>query len=319
MDGLSEELFAPSNGIEIAYQEIGDPDGEPLLLVMGLATQMLAWDETFCTMLAERGFRVVRFDNRDIGRSTQIEAAGVPGRTDMLFGRRGSAAYLLSDMAADTTGLMDHLGIESAHLVGASMGGMIAQMVAIEHPERVRSLVSMMSSTGNRWLGLPAWKAFGTLFARSRGGRDAAVEHTVRTFRTIGSPAYPMDEERIRMLAAASYDRFHSRAGVARQLHAVTASGDRTAALERLRLPATVLHGGSDPLIRPVCGRATARAIRDSRLRVFDGMGHDFPRELWPDFVDEIVATAARAGAPVAQRFGPTNSSSLATSALRET
>jgi len=298
MSALSEEKLAPVNGIEVAYQEAGDPEGEPLLLIMGLATQMLAWDEELCAMLAERGFRVVRFDNRDIGRSTKIDTAGVPKRTDMLLGRRRTAPYLLRDMADDTTALMDHLGIESAHLVGASMGGMIGQTVAIEHPDRVRSLVSMMSSTGNRWLGVPTWKAFGTLFARPRPGRQAAIEQTVRTFRTIGSPAYPMDEARFRELAGASYDRSHSRAGIARQLHAITASGDRTAALERLRLPATVLHGGSDPLIRPAAGRATARAIRDSRLRIFPGMGHDLPPTLWPDFVEEIAATAARAGAP---------------------
>src|ERR1044072_1100280 len=187
MHGLSEERLAPVNGIEIAYQELGDTDGEPLLLIMGLATQMLAWDEELCRMLGERGFRVVRFDNRDIGHSTKIDSAGVPNRMDMLLGRRGSAPYLLTDMAADTTGLMDHLGIESAHLVGASMGGVIAQTVAIEHPQRVRSLVSMMSSTGNRWLGVPTWKAFGTLFARPGVGREAAIESTVRTFKTHGS------------------------------------------------------------------------------------------------------------------------------------
>jgi pimeloyl-ACP methyl ester carboxylesterase len=311
MSGLSEERLAPVNGITIAYQEIGPSDGEPLLLIMGLATQMLAWDEEFCAMLAERGFRVVRFDNRDIGRSTKIEAAGLPRRTDMLLGRRRTAAYLLRDMGEDTTGLMDHLGIESAHLVGASMGGMIAQTVAIRRPERVRSLVSIMSTTGNRWLGVPTWKAFGTLFARPGAGREAGIEHTVRVFRAIGSPAYPMDEPRFREMAAAAYDRSHSRAGIARQLHAITASGDRTAALQKLRLPATVLHGSSDPLIRPIAGRATARALRDSRLRVFEGMGHDLPRPLWPEFVKEITATA--------QRFAPTNSSSLATSALRET
>lgn len=296
MSVLGEERLAPANGIELAYQEAGDPSGEPLLLIMGLATQMLAWDEELCSMLAERGFRVIRFDNRDVGHSTKLESAGVPGRTDMLLGRRGSAAYLLGDMAADTAGLMDHLGIESAHLVGASMGGMIAQTMAIEHPRRVRSLVSMMSSTGNRWLGVPAWKAFGTLFVRPSAGREGAIEQAVRTFKTIGSPAYPMDEARFREFAGASYDRSHSRAGVARQLHAITASGDRTPGLERLRLPATVLHGDSDPLIRPVAGRATAKAIRDSRLRVFEGMGHDLPPELWPEFVDEIAATARRAG-----------------------
>ena len=297
MGGFSEERLAATNGVELAYQEIGDPDGEPLLLVMGLATQMLGWDEGFCEMLAGRGFRVVRFDNRDIGHSTMIEAAGLPKRTDMLLGRRRTAPYLLRDMAEDTIGLMDYLGIGSAHLVGASMGGMIAQTVAIRRPGRVRSLVSMMSTTGKRWLGMPTWKAFGTLFARPAAGREAAVEQTVSVFRTIGSPSYPMDEERIRALAAASYGRSHSRAGIARQLHAVTASGDRTEALHRLRLPATVIHGVSDPLIRPVAGRATARAIPGSHLRLIEGMGHDLPRELWPTFVDEIAATAAPDGA----------------------
>jgi len=295
MAAFSEERLAPTNGIELAYQEIGDPDGEPLLLIMGLATQMLAWDEDFCAMLADCGFRVVRFDNRDIGRSTKIDGAGLPSRADMLLGRRSTAPYLLRDMAVDTIGLMDHLGIESAHLVGASMGGMIAQTVAIEWPERARSLVSIMSTTGNRWVGMPAYKALGTLFARPGKGREAAIENSVRVFRIIGSPAYPMDEEHFRKLAGASYDRSHSRAGIARQLHAITASGDRTPALERLRLPATVLHGSHDPLIRPAAGRATARAIRDSRLHIFDGMGHDLPRELWPPFVEEIAATAARA------------------------
>lgn len=298
MEGLSGERLAPANGIELAYQEIGDPDGEPLLLIMGLATQMLAWDEGFCAMLAERGFRVVRFDNRDIGRSTKIEATGLPKRTDMLLGRRRTAPYLLRDMANDTTGLMDYLGIEAAHLVGASMGGMIAQTMAIRRPERVRSLVSIMSTTGNRWLGLPTWKAFGTLFARPGAGREAAIEHTVRVFRIIGSPAYPMDEDRLRALVAASYDRSHSRAGIARQLHAITASGDRTAALRKLRLPATVIHGASDPLIRPTAGRATARAVPGARLRVIEGMGHDLPRELWPDLVEEISGAAARAKGP---------------------
>lgn len=294
MSGLSEERLAPANGIEIAYQEIGDLDGEPLLLIMGLAMQMLAWDEAFCALLAERGFRVVRFDNRDIGHSTKFSHAGMPSRPDMFLGRRRTAAYTLRDMAGDTLGLMDHLEIESAHLVGASMGGMVAQTTAIRQPKRVRSLVSMMSSTGNRWIGLPTWKAFGTLFNRPRPGREAVIEAGVRTFRTIGSPGYPIDEPRIRELAGASYDRSHDRAGVARQLHAVTASGDRTPELERLRVPATVLHGARDPLIRPLAGRATARALRDSRLRVFEGMGHDLPRELWPDFVEEIAGTAAR-------------------------
>ena len=291
---LSEERFAPANGLELAYQEVGDPEGEPLLLVMGLATQMIAWDEEFCLMLAERGFRVVRFDNRDIGRSTKIDSAGVPNRIDMLSGRRASAPYLLGDMATDTVGLMDHLGIESAHLFGASMGGMIAQTVAIEYPQRVRSLVSMMSTTGSRWVGLPTFKAFGVLLGTPPRSRDAAIERAFKTFSVIGSPAYPFDKERIRRLAGTGYDRGHSAAGVARQLHAITASGDRTRGLAGLKLPATVIHGDSDVLVRPSGGRATAKAIPGARLKIIEGMGHDLPSELWPTFVTEIAGAAAR-------------------------
>ncbi len=324
MSGFSEERLAPANGIEIAYQEIGDPGGEPLLLVMGLGTQMLGWNQEFCAMLAERGFRVVRFDNRDIGRSTKIESAGVPKWIDMLLGRRSSAPYLLGDMAADTTGLMDYLGIESAHVVGASMGGMIAQTLAIESPERVRSLVSMMSTTGNRRVGMPAPKTLGTLMARPAPGREAAVEQALKTFRIIGSPGFPMDERRLREAAGASYDRGHSKAGVARQMYAITASGDRTKALHKLRLPTTVIHGAEDPLIHPSGGRATAKAIPGARLRIIEGLGHDLPQALWSTFVEEISSNATRAvGEPAAvrqaQAFGPTNSSSLATSALQET
>jgi pimeloyl-ACP methyl ester carboxylesterase len=302
VSGFSEERLAPANGIEIAYQEMGDPGAEPMLLAMGLGTQMLAWYEGLCAMLVERGFRVIRFDNRDIGHSTKIEAAGAPKRTDVLLGRRSTAPYFLRDMAADTAGLMDHLGIDSAHLVGASMGGMIAQTLAIRAPERVRSLVSIMSTTGSRWVGLPTWKAFSTLMAKPAGSREAAIERTVSIFRIIGSPGFETNEERLRHLAGLSYDRSHSAAGIARQLHAITASGDRTPALRRLRVPTAVIHGASDPLIRPTGGRATARAVPGARLRVIEGMGHDLPDELWPTFVEEIAANAARARGPAGQR-----------------
>jgi pimeloyl-ACP methyl ester carboxylesterase len=295
MHSFGDEQVAPANGIELCYQEMGDADGEPLILVMGLATQMLAWDEGFCGMLVERGFRVVRFDNRDIGRSTRIESAGVPKRIDMMSGRRASAPYLLSDMAADTIALMDHLGIDSAHVTGASMGGMIAQTLAIEHPERLRSMVSIMSTTGSRWTGMPSWKAMGVLLGRPPKGREAAIERTVRTFGVIGSPAFPLDEKRLREVAGRSYDRGHSAAGVLRQLHAITASGDRTQALRGVRIPTTVIHGNRDRLVRPAGGRATARAIPGARLRMIDGMGHDLPRDLWPTFVDEIASNAERA------------------------
>ncbi|HEX8752354.1 MAG TPA: alpha/beta hydrolase [Solirubrobacterales bacterium] len=295
MHTFGEERVAPANGIELAYQELGDSDGEPLLLVMGLATQMIAWDEEFCGMLAERGFRVVRFDNRDIGRSTKIGSAGVPSRVDMMLGRRASSPYLLRDMASDTVGLMDHLGFDSAHVVGASMGGMIAQTLAIQHPQRVRSLVSIMSTTGNRRTGLPSLKAFGVLLGKPPRGREQAIERAVNVFRVIGSPGYPFEEGHVREMAALSFERGHNPAGVARQLHAITASGDRTKSLRGVRAPTTVIHGDRDVLVRPAGGRATAAAIPGARLRMIEGMGHDLPRQLWPTFVEEIAANAQRA------------------------
>ncbi|HET9199056.1 MAG TPA: alpha/beta hydrolase [Solirubrobacterales bacterium] len=295
MHRFGDEQLAPANGIELCYQEMGDPDGEPLLMVMGLATQMIAWDEDLCAMLAERGFRVVRFDNRDIGRSSRIDRAGVPNLLAMAVGRRAKAPYLLRDMAADTVGLMDHLGIESAHLVGASMGGMIVQSTAIDHPHRVRSLTSIMSTTGSRRVGHPSYKTFGLLLGRPPREREAAIERVVKTFKLIGSPGYPFEEERVRAIAGRSFDRGHSQAGIARQLHAITASGDRTPGLRKLDVPALVIHGSNDVLVNPSGGRATAKAIPGARLKMVDGMGHDLPRALWPEFVDQIAANAARA------------------------
>jgi pimeloyl-ACP methyl ester carboxylesterase len=293
---LSDERLAPANGIEIAYQEIGDPAGEPLLLIMGLAAQMLAWQEDFCAMLAQRGFRVIRFDNRDIGHSTMLDALGMPSRVDMVTGRRATAPYLLSDMANDAFGLMDHLEIESASVTGASMGGMIGQTMAIRRPERVRSLVSMMSTTGNRWVGSPTFRAWGLLLSKFPSDRDDYVKRALKTFKVIGSPDH-RDEREIETLAGAMFDRSHNPAGIVRQMHAISASGDRTEGLESLRVPTTVLHGAKDPLARPAAGRATARAIPGAKLRIFHDMGHDLPRALWPDFVDEITANAERGGA----------------------
>jgi pimeloyl-ACP methyl ester carboxylesterase len=293
---LSDERLVRANGIELAYQEAGEAEGEPLILIMGLAAQMLAWQEDFCAMLADRGFRVVRFDNRDIGHSTILREAGMPSRVDMFTGRRSTAPYLLADMARDTFGLMDRLGIEAAHVTGASMGGMIGQTMAIIQPERVRSLVSMMSTTGNRRVGSPTFRAWGLLLSKFPHGREEYVKRAVRTFRVIGSPDH-RDEREIEELAGAMYDRGHDAAAIIRQMHAISASGDRTAELERLQVPTTVLHGAEDPLARPAAGRATAAAIPGARLRIFEGMGHDLPRALWPDFVDEIAAAAERGGA----------------------
>jgi pimeloyl-ACP methyl ester carboxylesterase len=292
---FGDELIAPANGIELCYQEMGDPDGEPLVMVMGLATQMIAWQEGFCRLLADRGFRVIRFDNRDIGRSTKISQAGVPNRLDLLAGRRATASYRLHDMAKDTVGLFDFLEIDAAHVVGASMGGMIVQQMAIDHPRRLRSMVSIMSTTGNRRSGQPALKTYGVLLGNPPKTRDQVISRAVKTFKVIGSPGFPFEEDMVREMAARSYDRGHSAAGVMRQLHAIIASGDRTKALHRVQVPTAVIHGTRDPLVKPSGGRATAKAIPNARLMMIDGMGHDLPRDLWPTFTNAIHTNAGRA------------------------
>ncbi len=287
--------MAPSNGIELCYQEMGDPDGQPLVLVMGLATQMIAWHDGLCSLLAERGYRVIRFDNRDIGRSTHLDRAGVPSKVDLLLGRRDTAPYLLRDMAADAVGLLDHLEIDQAHVVGASMGGMIVQQMAIDHPRRLRSMVSIMSTTGNRLSGQPSLKTFGILLGNPPKGRDQVISRAVRTFKVIGSPGFPFEEDTVREMAGRSYERGHSAAGVIRQLHAIVASGDRTKALHRVQVPTAVIHGTRDPLVKPSGGKATAKAIPGARLMMIDGMGHDLPRDLWPTFAQAIDHNAGRA------------------------
>ena len=289
MHAFGDELIAPANGIELCYQEMGDADGEPLLLVMGLATQMLAWDEGFCGLLVERGFRVIRFDNRDIGRSTKIESAGVPRRLDMMAGRRASAPYLLRDLAADTVGLMDHLDVESAHIAGASMGGMIGQVLAAEHPEIVRSLTSIMSNTGSRWNGHPAPAMLRWLLKAPPSTRDQVVDRAAAIFGIVGSKDLH-DEEHIREMAGRSYDRNHDPRGPGRQLGAIIATGDRGQMLSTIEAPTLVIHGTRDKLVRPSGGKATAKAIPDSRLKKVEGMGHDLPRPLW----DELIADISR-------------------------
>ncbi len=261
---------------------------------MGLATQMIGWHEDFCGELAERGFRVIRYDNRDIGHSSKLENEPVPSRGQMLFGY-GNPAYKLSDLAADAAGLLDALEIDSAHVVGASMGGMIAQMLAIEHPDRVRSLASIMSGPGTLATRLPRLRAFGTLMREAPSGRDAAIEHTVKVFEVIGSPGFETDEDHLREVAGMSYDRSHDRRGIARQLHAITTSKARARSLKQVRLPAVVIHGDKDPLVRYSAGKATARAIPGARLVTIPGMGHDLPREAWPRIIEAIAENAARA------------------------
>jgi len=296
---MSEET-AHLDGVEIVYETIGDRAAPPLLLVMGLGMQLIHWDRELCEQLAERGFLVIRFDNRDSGRSTQIDAP-VPNLKRAMAGLKFDAPYLLDDMAADAFGLLDHLGIEAAHVAGVSMGGMIAQAMAIARPERVLSLTSIMSTTGERRAGRPKLRVWSVLTRRAPRDRDAYVEYFVRVFRMLGSKGFPPDDEgRVRELAGATYDRGHHPAGTGRQLAAILASGDRTEKLRGLRVPATVIHGKADPLVPFRGGRATARAIPDARLIAVPGMGHDLPRQLWPQVVDAVAETAARAGAPAA-------------------
>jgi pimeloyl-ACP methyl ester carboxylesterase len=284
-----------ANGIEIAYETFGDRAARPLVLVMGLATQMLAWHEDFCGMLADRGFFVVRFDNRDIGLSTHLHDAPPPDvLAAFVHNDTSSASYRLEDMADDTVGLMDALGIEAAHLVGASMGGMIAQTVAIRHRARLRSLTSIMS-TPSPAIGGATEEALAVLLAPPVSSREGAIERALLNYAVIGSPGYPLDEEWLAEIAGEAFDRAYDPMGVARQLLAIHASGDRTEALRRLEVPTLVVHGEDDPLVQIAGGRATAEAVPGAELLAIPGMGHNLPRPLWPTIVDAVVRTADRA------------------------
>jgi pimeloyl-ACP methyl ester carboxylesterase len=291
------ERTASVNGIEIAYEEFGDGRDPLMLMIMGLGTQMLGWREELCRMLAGRGFRVVRFDNRDVGRSTRIEGGPRPDLTALAAGDPSSASYTLSEMADDAVGLRDHLGADTAHLVGASLGGMVAQVVAIREPERVLSLTSIMSTTGNREVGQPHPEGLAALFSPPPANPEGMAEWAVASWRTLGSPGFELDEDAIRAVAKASFERGYNPEGVARQLAAVIASPDRTEELGKLRMPTLVIHGADDVLIDVSGGEATAAAVPGAKLIVIPGMGHDLPRALWPQFVDEIVANAERAEA----------------------
>jgi pimeloyl-ACP methyl ester carboxylesterase len=295
------ESIASVNGVEIAYEAFGDPADPTMLLIMGLGVQMLGWDEEFCRMLAGRGYRVVRFDNRDVGHSTKVEGGPRPDVMAAVAGDGSSASYLLADMADDCAGLLDELGVEASHLVGASQGGMIAQTFAIRHPERVLSLVSIMSTTGERAVGQPHPEAIPALLTRPPADREGFIDFVVGAWKVIGSPGFEVDEEALRARAGASYDRGIFPEGTARQLVAIIASGDRTEALRQLDVPTTVVHGTDDVLIDVSGGRATAAAIPEARLELIEGMGHDMPRAVWPRLVDLIVENAERAGAPAAR------------------
>ncbi len=288
---------ALSNGIELDYDTFGEAGDPALLLIMGFSVQKISWDEEFCRQLAGRGFFVIRFDNRDVGLSTKIEGGPVPDVMAALGGDPSSASYHLEDMADDAAGLLDTLGIPAAHVVGASMGGFITQCLAIHHPDKVLSMCSIMSSTGNHGVGQPRPEAMAPLLAPPPRTREEAMERAVEASRVIGSPGYPFDEARIRDRSARAWDRGHDPRGVARQLVAIASSPDRTEALAAVQAPALVIHGAADPLIDPSGGQATADAIPGATLMMIPGMGHDLPPELWPEIVDAIATNAAKAAA----------------------
>jgi len=307
----SAEQFAPvGRGIELCYQTYGDPSDEPLLLVMGLGGPMTWWDPELCRQLALAGFYVVRFDNRDVGRSTKLERTErsrvtFPKLAKAFVGLRVTPPYTLADMADDVVGLLDHLGLDSTHLFGISMGGMIVQTMAINHPDRVRSVVSMMSTTGKRTVGFQHPSLIPTLLAR-KVGRDAYVEGSVKIWRMIGSPGFPATEAEVRRRAEDTYERGVSGAAVARQMLAVITQPDRTRDLRRVTAPMTVIHGLADKMVHVSGGRATSMAVPGSELLLIDGMGHDLPPALWPTYVAAVRRTADRACLPPHQASGET-------------
>ncbi len=290
--------IARSNGIDIEYEVIGPRGNRPLLLVMGLGTQMIHWDDELCAQLVAAGHQVIRFDNRDVGGSTKIDGDGMPNvLAAMAAASRGAAVdapYRLSDMAADAAGLLDALDIEAAHVIGASLGGMIAQTLALEHPGRVRTLTSIMSSTGHPDLPTATPAAAAALFQPAPPDREGNIERAVRVFRAIGSPGFAFDETRVRERAARSYDRCFHPAGVARQMLAIVASGSRRDALRRLRIPTLVVHGADDPLVPLACGLDTAESIPGAELLIVEGMGHDLPRAAWPRLIDAVTQLTTR-------------------------
>jgi pimeloyl-ACP methyl ester carboxylesterase len=293
---VSDEKVAPlRTGVELAYQTFGSPDGDPLLLVMGLGGPMTWWNPDLCRALAAAGFYAIRYDNRDTGRSTKL--AGRIRRRALVAGfvGRGRPPYTLDDMAADGFALLDHLGIGAAHVCGVSMGGMIAQTMAIAQPQRVLSLTSIMSSTGRRTVGWQDPRLLPMLLARRAATREAYVASSARLWKVIGSPLYPDTAEAVQQRAGETWDRGVNAAGVARQMAAILAQPDRSRALCQVTVPTLVVHGTDDKMVHVSGGRATSRAVPGSELLVVPGMGHDLPVALHPIFVDAIRRTADRA------------------------
>ena len=288
----SEEQVIKVNDIEIAYDTFGQPSDPAMLLIMGLGEQMIAWDEEFCARLAANGYWVIRFDNRDVGASTRFDEAGVPNLLALMRGEAVDVPYTLEDMAKDAIGLLEALAIEVAHVVGISMGGMIAQTIAINHPTRVRTLTSIMSTTGDPNLPSPKPEAAQLLYTPSPTERRAYIDHSVVVGHILSGPGYPSSEERRRELAGRVYDRGVNPSGLGRQLAAIFASGSRKAALKSIHIPTLVIHGDADPLIPVEAGIDTAESIPGAKLMIIEGLGHGLPPEVWPQVMEAIASHA---------------------------
>jgi pimeloyl-ACP methyl ester carboxylesterase len=289
-----EEFTDIGGGITLCHESFGNPSDEPIMLLMGLGTQMIAWREDFCEQLAGRGFHVVRFDNRDAGLSTHLNGRA-PTLAQMVTRRVPEGSYSLEDMADDTLRLAEALELGPVHIVGASMGGMIGQVFAARHPGETRSLVSIMSNTGSRWTGQPALGAYRMFLAEAPEEREAFIEHVLKLFKVVGSHGELYDEEYIRDVTGRSFDRDHDSVAVGRQMGAVLKTGKRDQMLRSIKAPTLVIHGTEDRLVRPSGGKATKRAIPGARLMLVEGMGHDLPRGAWPEILDGIAENAARA------------------------
>lgn len=277
-----------ANGIQIEYDTFGDASFPVLLLIMGGGSQMIFWEVEFCELLAKRGHFVIRFDNRDVGLSTKFEEAGIPDMMAAMEGKPVDLAYSLDDMADDALGLLDALGIGKAHICGASVGGMIAQVISYRYPERVLSLTSIMSSTGNPQLPQIKADVLAAVYKPAPEGREAYIEHSVNLWRTLWSPGFPFDEKRLRKVMAESYDRSYYPQGMARQSAAVIAHGYRRSSLASIKVPTLVIHGDEDPFMSVEGGKETAQLIPGAELLIINGMGHDMPKEAWSEIIDAI-------------------------------
>ncbi|MFX1515791.1 MAG: alpha/beta fold hydrolase [Promethearchaeota archaeon] len=288
----SEETTVKINGVEITYDTFGDPDASPMLLIMGLSTQMIFWDEVFCKEIASRGYWVIRFDNRDVGLSTKFDEAGIPDLMEMIMkvqqGEEVEAPYKILDMTNDAKGLLDVLQIEAAHIVGASMGGMIAQTMAIHYPERVRTLTSIMSTTSNPELPQPGPEAISILITPPPSDRAEYIEQSVESWRFLNGKL-PFDEDLIRERSGRAFDRSYYPPGAGRQLAAILASGSRKDELKNVKVPTLVIHGDADPLVPVEGGKETAEVIPGAKLLIIEGMGHSIPSVVAPKIIEAII------------------------------